>query len=79
MDFADDELLGKTLVEYMTARTMGAPFSLESIHALMREKDLTKLSFEEEVAKIEEEGVLGLGAPDDDDDDDDVNSGNDET
>lgn len=69
LDFADDELLGKTLVEYMTAKSMGAPFSLESIHNLMREKDLTKLEFKEEIAQIEEEEPLGLGAPDDDLDD----------
>ncbi len=67
LDFADDELLGRTLVEYMTAKSLGAPLSLESVHEIMRAKDLTKLTYEEEIALIESEATLGLGAPDDDD------------
>jgi hypothetical protein len=58
LDFAADELGSKTLVEYMAAKSMGAPFSLRSIHALMREKDLTQLEFEEEIAELEAEADL---------------------
>ncbi len=62
LDFADDDLGSKTLVEFMSAKAMGAPFSLRSIHALMREKDLTKLEFEEELAELEgEDELLGDG------------------
>lgn len=63
LDFADDELLAKTLVEYMTAKSMGAPFSLRSIHELMREKDLTKMEFDDEIAELENEAELELGQP----------------
>lgn len=58
LDFADDELGSKTLVEYMTAKSLGAPFSLKSIHELMRAKDLTQLEFDEEIREIEAEGEL---------------------
>ena len=42
LDFVDDTLGGKTLVEYMTAKSLGAPFSMESIHELMQDKGLTE-------------------------------------
>lgn len=58
LDFADDQLGGKTLVEYMTAKKLGAPFALESIHDLMREKDLTTRTFKEELDLLAEEEDL---------------------
>lgn len=58
LDFADEGLDGRTLVEYMTAKNMGAPWAMESIHNQLREKDLTTFEFDEELAKIEEEGTL---------------------
>lgn len=62
LDFADMPLDGATLVEYMTARGMGAPMSLKSIHTLMRKRELTEFTFEEEMEEIaEENATLGLG------------------
>jgi hypothetical protein len=55
LDFVDDELGGQTLVEYMTARTLGAPLSKQSIHKIMKERGLTDLTFEEEVAILLQE------------------------
>ena len=55
LDFADDSLDGRTLVDIMTAKTMGAPISLRTIHNTMKEKDMTELEFEEELAEIESE------------------------
>ncbi len=52
LDFTDEALEGKTLVEYMTAKSLGAPFSLESIHDIMRDRDLTSKTFEEEVKQM---------------------------
>ena len=52
LDFADDELAAKTIVEWMSAKTMGAPISLETIHENLRRRELTSLTFEEEMAKI---------------------------
>lgn len=61
LDFADDGLESKTLVEWMTAKGLGAPISLKSIHDQMRDKDLTQLEFEEELAQLEAEADLELG------------------
>ncbi len=55
MDFISDQLGGKELVELVTAKVMGAPISMESIHKLMQEKGLTDLEFDEELAAIEAE------------------------
>lgn len=63
LDFVDEEFKGSTLVEYMNARSMGAPISLRSIHDMLREKNLTRLSFEEEMAQIEAEGGVGAELP----------------
>lgn len=58
LDFVDDELAGRTLVEYLTAKSIGAPWSLESIHELMQERGLTKKTWEEEMKSIEAESDL---------------------
>lgn len=58
LDFADERLEGKTLVDYMTAKMLGAPLSLESVHRLMQDRGLTQEEFEEELRKIEEEEPL---------------------
>lgn len=60
MDFVDDQLTGQTLVQFMTAISMGAPWSLESLHSLMQERGLTDKTFEEELAVIEGEQDLNL-------------------
>jgi len=69
LDFVDDRLDGRTLVEYMTAKSLGAPMSLESIHNIMEQKGLTDKTFAEELAAIEAEEPLvetDLGDMDDD-------------
>jgi hypothetical protein len=78
LDFAEDELSGRDLLELMSAKAMGAPISLQSVHRLMRKKDVTTLSYEEELEEINDEEPLGgtgaeddgdtRGAPADDDD-----------
>lgn len=62
LDFVDTALDGKTLVDYMTAKKLGAPWSLESIHAQMRKNELTEMEFQEELDLIESEAPLG-GSP----------------
>lgn len=70
LDFADDTLEGRTLVEYMTAKSLGLPLSNESIHRIMQQKDLTEMEFEEEIEKIQQEINLneetGVGTEEDD-------------
>ena len=58
LDFADERLEGKTLVEYMSAKMLGAPISLASIHGLMQDRGLTEFDLEEELALIAEEEPL---------------------
>lgn len=53
--FADFAIDGKEYTDLMTARTMGAPISLESVHSIMSERGLTKMAFQEEMDLIEEE------------------------
>ncbi len=64
LDFANMEMAGRELIDLMTARSLGAPLSKESIHKLMQDKNLTEMSFEDEQRIVEEEG------PDIDDDED---------
>jgi hypothetical protein len=58
MDFANDTIDGTTLVEYMTAKNLGAPLSIKSIHALLKDRELTKLTYEEEMAEIDSEPLI---------------------
>jgi len=55
LDFANVALNSKELVELLTARQLGAPLSLESIHGIMQERGMTEMEFEEELAKVTEE------------------------
>lgn len=64
LDFADVVLTTKTLVELQTFKTMGGPIARETIHAVMKERGLTELTYEEEVDKILEEEPLSQGSTD---------------
>lgn len=59
LDFANEQLISRSLVELVTAKNMGAPLSMESLHNLMRDKGLTDMDFEEELDKISEEEPIG--------------------
>ena len=63
LDFANQEMTGKALMELMTAKTLGAPLSSQSIHRTMQNKDMTELDYEEELALIDEEAPIGLQEP----------------
>ena len=55
LDFADEQLEGKTLVDFMNAKMLGAPISIESIHKVMQDRGLTDFSLEQELTKIADE------------------------
>lgn len=83
LEFADFEMTGENLVKLMTARSMGAPISKASIHALMVDQGLTKMDFETEQDIIEEENAndpllqgLGTGEGGNPDDPNDPNNQN---
>jgi hypothetical protein len=56
MDYSDEVVTGKDVLEWMSARAMGAPISLQTIHENMKLSGKTRLSYEEELERIEEEG-----------------------
>lgn len=64
-DFADDEIDGDTLLKWVQAKSMGAPLSNKSIHERLRDKDLTSMSFDEEMSAIKSE--LDTSVKDDND------------
>lgn len=78
MDFADETITGADVVQWMNARAMGAPISLQTIHDNLRLAGKTRLTFEEEQDKVDEEGPTMLpntnprGTPPDDGGDDEV-------
>jgi hypothetical protein len=57
LDFGDYELGAKDIVDLMTARTMGAPLSLQSVHNVMKDRGLTQMNFEEELDLVQEENA----------------------
>ncbi len=59
LDFADDRMSGKELVDLMAAKTVGAPLSNETIHRNMQDQGMTEMSLKEELSSIEEEAPLG--------------------
>jgi len=60
-EFADTALAGPEVLAFMQAKQMGLPLSLESIHALMVQNDLTQLTYDDEQAAIADEPPM-LGA-----------------
>lgn len=64
LDFADDPMTGKDLLEFMQAKSMGAPISSRTIHRLMVSRELTDNDYEEEITEMEDDldtlgGVTG--------------------
>lgn len=55
LEFNDLSMAARELVDLMTARTLGAPLSLESIHALLVQRGITKMDYEDEKDLVEEE------------------------
>ena len=55
LDFVDDTITGRELLDLVTARSSGAPLSLRSLHALMTQKGLTSMPFEEEIQTMMDE------------------------
>lgn len=60
LDFVDDEMSGEQLSQFMGAKMIGAPLSLESIHLMMQQKGVTEKTLEEELKVIEAESELEI-------------------
>lgn len=57
MEFGEFDLKTQDIIDLVTARAQGGPISYESIHAIMVERGMTTLTFEEEMEKIQEENA----------------------
>lgn len=55
LEFAKSMFNGQDFIQIMTARNVGAPVSMQSIHAWLVDQGMTTLSFEEEMKIIEKE------------------------
>jgi hypothetical protein len=55
LDFSKALFSGQNLVQTMSARQLGAPVCLETIHSYLSDQGLTTLTFEEEMKKMDEE------------------------
>ena len=77
LNFTASEFDGKTLVELLQAKSLGAPLSEESIHGWIQEQGFTELSYEEELDKLANEEPLpgaGLESEVDADEDEDTDA-----
>lgn len=54
-DFGELPLTGQSMVEMATARSMGFPISARSLHELARKRNITTMSYEEEMEVAKEE------------------------
>lgn len=66
LEFTDNTIDGRSLVDIMTAKAMGLPLSRRSVHQQMRLRGMTERTFEEELAEIEQEEPLGDSESEDD-------------
>jgi hypothetical protein len=58
LEFSDSTFTGQDLLNYVQAKNLGAPISVQTIHAMMRRRDVTDLSFEEEKDLLDAEEPL---------------------
>jgi hypothetical protein len=58
LDFVNAQMTSRNIVELQTAKGLGAPISQKTIHTIMKQRQLTEHSFEEEIALIKKEEPL---------------------
>lgn len=63
LEFGEVTLVPKDIVDAMTARSMGAPLSIESVHALQVDMGLTKMDFATESAMVADERAAEAPPP----------------
>lgn len=63
LDFVDQAMLGAELVDLMSAKGLGAPLSLATIHEHMQRRGMTEKTWDEEMESIEDEKALELVPP----------------
>jgi len=58
LNFTEGDLNGKTLLEIMQAKALGAPIAEKSVHAWMQDQGFTKETYDDEIAMLDEEEPL---------------------
>jgi hypothetical protein len=58
LDFVNVQLTSRSIVELQTAKKLGAPISQKTIHSIIKQRQLTSMDFEEELAAIKAEEPL---------------------
>lgn len=61
LDFSEDLFTAKELIDYATAKRMGAPVSWKTIHSILKQREVTEMDFEDELEQIAEEELEGIG------------------
>lgn len=61
LDFADQDVALKDLVDFMTAKSLGAPVSKKTIHWWMSQHEFTNQTFDDEMGEIADEGPDDVG------------------
>lgn len=64
-EFTNAASNAQELVYLMTARSMGAPLSMQSIHTSLKDKGYTSFSFDDEMKLVKKEGPNGVVQPKD--------------
>jgi len=65
LDFIDESSDATELTKFAAAKKAGTPLSWKSVHNIMRQKDFTEMTFEDEIAQIELEEDMEVFKPDD--------------
>lgn len=63
LEFDTVAMTGRDLLDLMTSKNSGAPISMETVHAQMVARGMTKKTFEEEMDAINEEAPIVSGGP----------------
>lgn len=63
LDFAGNQMVAADTVQLMTAKSLGLPLSIQSIHKVLVDRGMTELSFDDEMTQIEDEANQGIGLP----------------
>lgn len=71
LDFIDDSIDAVEVVQLITAKNLGAPLAMESLHGYFMRRGLTEMTFDEEIAAIQSEIPITGGSTFDDGPEDD--------
>jgi hypothetical protein len=60
LDFSSDIMRGQELVQLMSAKQLGAPLSLQTVHEIAQSRGLTDQTWEQELERLDTEAMNGL-------------------